>query len=448
MKRFCLLGLLLCLFCMRGIAQKFDLSQKVSFRYVATPLAEVLSDMSENYSISFSYSKDVVSLDQEINYRVRNKKLSKALKEMFDKVNILYMPIGDQLVLKKGKIKLNKSPKKKRKKEKYNPPIESAPKESDLSKQKEEIIIPDRLLLEKYDFKKLEASNYYHDLVDKGVCVLPPERKLTSYNETKLAQVSVIPRIGTNRAESERTVNNVSFNLFVGNNGGVDGVEIGGFVNIVKEDVKGVQIAGLVNMVGGDVRNSEWIADKEDIKKGIQIAGIINMAQNVKAYQAAGILNVVRANFEGVQIGGIGNVVGADAVGLQVAGIFNHNEGYAGSQLSGITNVAAEVDGFQVSGIYNKADYVRQFQIGLINVCDSIGGTPIGLMSFVKGGENNYNRFEVSSSEMMHVNFGMKFGVKSFYNMMHAGMRFKNGVQGWGLGYGVGFMKSWTKERI
>ena len=105
------------------------------------------------------------------------------------------------------------------------------------------------------------------------------------------------------------------------------------------------------------------------------------------------------------------------------------------------------MDGFQTSSLFNKANYVRRFQIGLINICDSIGGTPVGLLSIVKGGENNYNRFEISSSEMMQINFGRKFGVKSFYNMIHAGMRFKKGVQGWGLGYGIGFLKPWARNK-
>ena len=56
-------------------------------------------------------------------------------------------------------------------------------------------------------------------------------------------QISFVTPLGTNGMESWKVINNFSLNMFAGYNGGVQGVEIAGFHNQIKEDVVGLQIA-------------------------------------------------------------------------------------------------------------------------------------------------------------------------------------------------------------
>ena len=121
---------------------------------------------------------------------------------------------------------------------------------------------------------------------------LTKSSKPEDYN--RLAQISILPRVGTNAKKSEDIVNHVSVNLFWGSNGGVDGLEVGGLFNSLKQDMKGVQVAGLGNHVN----------------------------ENVTGTQAAGLFNVTRGKAEGVQASGIFNYA-KKATAIQVAGIFN-----------------------------------------------------------------------------------------------------------------------------
>lgn len=424
-------------------AQTANLEQKVTFDYKNVPLEEALASITINYNIFFSYSRDFVALDQEIKWRAKNTPLNKALDRLFDDLDIAYKSIGDQLVLKKRK------PKKKRRKKQKIEEKEDVQENNELSGNTyliPKIEIPEELLLQRYDMKALEAPDADYPTMADMDFVMPDysHSKLISLEETRIAQVSLFSSVGTNLEESKDITNNLSLNIFWGSNGGVNGVEVGGFVNTVKKDVRGVQIAGLANFVKGDVGSNEWIDDYDDPKTGVQIAGIFNKAKNVQAVQIAGIMNLTQETFVGFQGAGIGNYVGADAKGFQFSGIYNFNEGNAGSQVTGLFNVAEDVEGFQISGLFNKGKHVKKFQLGMINVCDSIDGTTYGLINWVKGGTNSYNRLEINGNELLHVGMNVKMGVPAFYNMFHFGMHFESGIKAWGIGYGIGTLKRWN----
>ncbi|MEM8929370.1 MAG: hypothetical protein AAGC45_14330 [Bacteroidota bacterium] len=63
----------------------------------------------------------------------------------------------------------------------------------------------------------------------------------------KKSQITFIYPLGTNGANSANYTNNVSFNLLMGVNGGVNGFEFGGLVNYNKGNVRGFQFSELVN---------------------------------------------------------------------------------------------------------------------------------------------------------------------------------------------------------
>ena len=81
----------------------------------------------------------------------------------------------------------------------------------------------------------------------------PRSANLSNIEDTiyRSSQFSVFPFVGTNHKLSGNVINDYSFNLFGGYSRGVRKLELGGFFNIVREDVKGSQAAGIFNAVGG-----------------------------------------------------------------------------------------------------------------------------------------------------------------------------------------------------
>lgn len=250
-------------------------------------------------------------------------------------------------------------------------------------------------------------------------------------------QISLIPRIGTNRLFSGAMTNRFSLNVLAGYSNEVKGVEIGGLVNITRRNIHGFQAGGLANLVGGQV-------------KGLQAGGLVNVARgSVRGVQAAGIHNSAMDSLEGIQIGGISNlnlgvVKGAqiagitnfaseDVDGMQIAGLVNQGEKDVDwLQLAGIYNRAkGNVNGAQIAGILNKGERVGGVQIALVNVADSVGGASIGLFSWVKKG---YRSIGLQSSEAVPLGLEFRTGTDRLYNIIGAGLR----PDGFALGYGLG----------
>lgn len=98
--------------------------------------------------------------------------------------------------------------------------------------------------------------------------------------EKKVGQISLVPFIGSNSLVSGAMVNNTSLNILVGYNGGIEGVEVGGLLNIDKNYMYGVQIGGIGNIVGAET-------------DGLQISGFFNInTGSVKGCQIAGFNNI------------------------------------------------------------------------------------------------------------------------------------------------------------
>ncbi|MGB3617381.1 MAG: hypothetical protein WBA12_04630, partial [Catalinimonas sp.] len=204
-------------------------------------------------------------------------------------------------------------------------------------------------------------------------------------------------------------------------------VQVAGFANIVDQDVRWLQAAGFVNIVGGRTQ-------------GIQAAGFVNVsAGDVNAIQAAGFTNITSGKVNGFQAAGFININDGSVRGGQAGGFINLAQDVRGGQVAGFMNVAdGDVRGAQVAGFMNVARRVWGAQIGVVNVCDSITGVPIGLLSIVRHG---YHRLELWGGETLHGNIAFKTGVPHFYNIFAFGTQaYVDGTEdpAWGFGYGVG----------
>jgi hypothetical protein len=208
-------------------------------------------------------------------------------------------------------------------------------------------------------------------------------------------QLTFVYPLGTNWTESGEITSNFSYNMLIGYNGGLKGVEFSGFGSVLKGDMSGAQFAGFGNNVLG-------------ITIGAQFAGYYNFSND---------------SVSGAQFAGFANVVAGDIHGAQIAGF---------------ANVATEImDGIQI-GVFNYVKKLSGVQLGVFNYADSvISGTPIGFLSFVR---NGYKTVEIGTSETLHGYLSFKTGTRKFYNILSVGGSLReNGDEVlWGWGYGVG----------
>lgn len=298
---------------------------------------------------------------------------------------------------------------------------------------------------------------------------------LSEINETRMAQISFIPSlsIGSNLSTNGLITNHFSLNILSGYSKGIQGLEIGGILNIVKEEMNGVQIAGISNLVGGNV-NGLQIGGIANLNKshfngfqissitninggytyGVQFTGIGNYVHGgFKGLQIGGITSAVSKDLFGVQINGLASVVKGGFIGVQISGLINssiknsygfqlaglqnvarHNL-YGGQiscisnfahggrnflQITGLVNFAAKNSGLQLAGGINRAKENNGLQIGLINTSRTSKGIALGLINFVWKG---YHKTELSFNEITPLNLTFKSGVKRLYNTYHIGVK-------------------------
>ncbi len=332
------------------------------------------------------------------------------------------------------------------------------------------------------------------EIADNGLfrAVVSEEQLYATENralyEQRTFQIGFVPILGTNRNFGGLIENHISLNLFGGYSMALTGFELAGFFNITRKHVNGVQIGGFMNITGGSMKGVQlggfmnnnvgaingvqaagFYNLSLDSLEGVQMAGFFNMAKTrVKGVQASGFINISGKELKGVQVAGFQNISGRSATGAQVAGFCNIARGdLKGAQISGfynlntgningaqitgginvcpdsaytiqvagIANFAKRMKGIQVAGVFNIAGRVDGSQIGLVNICDSVKGIPLGLVSIVRQG---YHKFEVSSGDFNKALFTLRTGVHHFYNIISAGMFDPSKPGLVTFGYGVG----------
>jgi len=271
-------------------------------------------------------------------------------------------------------------------------------------------------------------------------------------------QIGFIPPMSTNGWESSRVVNNVSVNLFMGYQGGLEGAEFAGFANVLRYDMNGAQFAGFGNTVLGKSHGAQFggfYNMNRQYTFGAQMAGFANVVtDSVDAFQASGFVNFNTGETKGTQVAGFSNLVTNDVQGAQLSGFANGTLGdVQGLQVGGFSNVATgsvkgiqaagfanvtsgDMKGAQISGFLNVAKKVNGLQIGVINVADTIDeGLAIGFLSISR---NGYYAFEIEANETEYAMASLKLGTEKFYNTFSVGMRPQDNKMHWAYGYGIG----------
>ncbi|MCT4623577.1 MAG: hypothetical protein N4A46_08140 [Schleiferiaceae bacterium] len=261
---------------------------------------------------------------------------------------------------------------------------------------------------------------------------------INAQNDTVVAQFSVLPGLSTNGDSASKITNHLSFNLFAGYNGGVEGAEIAAIANINNYNVTGLQIAGISN-----VNKAEATA--------LQVSGIFNYTEKeFKGFQVSGISNMTKSRFEGLQASGIFNHT-QEMIGAQITGITGNAKDVTGLQLSGLASNARRVRGLQVSGIVNRSYRTQGMQLAaLVNVTERLEGVQLGLINYSGSGHrgvpigfisiarNGYAAVDFSFNEIMPLTLAVKTGVNPFYNVFLASSNFEEDNLLWTVGYGLG----------
>ncbi len=404
-------------------AQSVDLNRTVTLKYNNQQLGYILSDLSRKYSIPFSYSSNFIPVAKRITIRERNISLAEGLDKLFAPTQIVYTIIGNSVALK-----IDAS--------KEVIPIIEKPIE-----RKQKIESEETPLLKKLSFPLLVWEHQIPVEVLEKMKNPPPVPTISEvpdrgegFMEKQMIQVTLVPPIRTNEELAEKTTNTFSFNILWGRNGGLDGIEIGGFVNTIINNMQGFQLAGVGNQVEGDMQGGQLATifnHNRGFTKGVQ-ASLFNIANTGNVIQLAGIANIIQKDFDGLQAAIVGNYTKRQANGIQSAGLFNYSEGKANMQFSLGLNKAAEVNNLQV-GLVNIANKVNGRQVGLVNISETAEKTPFGLFNYVKDG---YNKIEVGGNEILYGTIGYKSGTRKFYNIFQIGSPFTKKV--WGIGYGLG----------
>jgi hypothetical protein len=267
-------------------------------------------------------------------------------------------------------------------------------------------------------------------------------------------QVTFITPLGTNGTESPRIINSFSLNIVAGLNGGVDGFELGGFLNLTGNYVKGFQVAGFGNITGGNseagqlagfmninggeaagFQGSGFINISGGRAEAVQIGGFTNISGALKGVQVSGFGNIAKET-RGVQAGGFGNI-SEQMDGVQISGFMNITGDMEGVQVAGFLNRTADIEGVQGGGFINIAEKVEGVQIaGFINICDTIDGIPIAPLSIVKRG--GYRKFEFWGNETFFMNASFKIGIRHFYTAFTLGFNPVKSDFNTGIGFGAG----------
>ena len=292
--------------------------------------------------------------------------------------------------------------------------------------------------------------------------------------------ISLIPWISTAGFQdpNRNVTTNLSLNIIAGYHTKLDGIELGGVLNIKGVEARGAQFAGVGNIVGGNVDGFQVSTGFNAVGRnveGFQASGGFNaIGGDLDGFQAAVGGNVVSGDVEGVQatVGGnlglrnlrgwqaavganfIGGNVGSrslqTAVGPNIAGNLEgtqlsiagnialgwHQEAnisYSGTQI-GMVNIAPGGIGTQI-GLLNIAGHVETSQVGLLNVSGRMSGIPIGLISFVK---DNPLHLQLWGSDTEIANLGVRLGSRHVYSLLMVGSYPHGDLGRWSSGFGIG----------
>ena len=273
----------------------------------------------------------------------------------------------------------------------------------------------------------------------------------------RAGQISLLPKVGTNRGMSGNVTNDWSVNLLVGYSLGNHRFEAAGLGNITRRFMHGAQFAGVFNELRGDAQGAQFAslwnrtgghlsgaqfaggynfarrpqgfalqaaAGANDMRQGkapAQFAGLANFADTLMGIQVAGVWSRARV-LRGVQANGVWSQAQRADAGVQFAVLYNSvGRGAVQCQASVLSNSADTVRGAQMALLSNRARVLRGVQVGLFNRADEVHGLQLGLVNTSKRG--GYVVLEASANELTWANLSFKSGVPAFYTTFTAGLR-------------------------
>ena len=314
--------------------------------------------------------------------------------------------------------------------------------------------------------------------LEKNSGITPPTPK---GNDLHLPMtISLIPWISTAGFQdpNRNITTNLSINIIAGYHTKLDGIELGGVLNMKGVEARGAQIAGVGNIVGGDVDGFQISGGLNAVGRdveGFQASGGFNVSgRDLNGFQMAAGINATGRSVQGFQAAGGGNFAGRDLQGLQITSALNlvgRNVLSQSLQIAAGGNIAGNLEGTQISaaanialgwdqeadirntgtqismvniahgdidtqiGLLNIAGHVRTSQVGLLNVSGRMSGIPIGLISFVK---NNPLHLQLWGSDTEVANLGVRLGSRHFYSLLMVGSYPHGDLGRWSSGFGIG----------
>lgn len=412
-------------------AQQEHLSTRINIQVENQPLHAALSAISEKGGFRFSYNSEIIPVDSLVSFQYRNKKVKTILNGLFPTPPFQYKSIGNHLVLYKeeqsnieeeiiisGYIvdartgqKLNRATIYDVNKDVIASSDGSGYYEIALSGRKKAIglnfcksgyrdsivylkantqkkanieLIPWQAQITDIDARDLQTPQV-PDIHNRPlVRWVVNEDQINSANNLKLyenrtAQISFLPLMSSNGLLSGSVENNFSLNIISGYSRSLNGIEVGGFLNIIREDVFGSQVAGFGNIVGNNtegIQAAGFFNFNGGTFKGVQLAGFSNLITgDISGVQAAGFLNTLNGKMNGVQAAGFANVTSENVDGVQASGFANVSfKDVELAQVSGFANYAQNINGIQAAGFGNLAlGDVNTAQVaGFMNVAKSV----------------------------------------------------------------------------
>ncbi|UII25882.1 hypothetical protein LVD15_21670 [Fulvivirga maritima] len=226
--------------------------------------------------------------------------------------------------------------------------------------------------------------------------------------------INLVPGLGTAGLNHDERRNVIAINLFSGYSDRTLLLQLSGINGNNRTLSRGLHIAGIANITGANLASIDKDY-KESLlgtvhMQGIQIGGLVNLVRgDVSGAQISSVFNMSEKEMVGIQLAGLANYVGSFSLGAQVGALANKTQlGLSGLQLTlGKNTVGAEMSGLQVGlfneayniegknstvkdrsgvqiGMINKATKLFGFQIGLFNIAQQSGGTQIGLINLYK----------------------------------------------------------------
>lgn len=384
--------IILCFCCYASYSQSL-LKNTVSIKANKQPLHDVLTIMSNDANVTFSYNTKVVNRDSLVSVNAVNKPLGEVLRSLFD-AGFEFKESGSYIIIRRKPVPTSGI-------------LTTAPSRS------EHYFITGKVVNEETGEAITEASVYEKQQLlssmtdDQGSFSIRLKNK---YPEAQLS-ISKDGYVDTSIVVAAKFNQTVTIALRAQDPEPIVAAQRERQVNLAQEkktyDV--VERKWIGRVLFGTKQKIQSLNLKKfyttkayqfSIIPGVGTHGKMNSqvinhtsinliggySGGVDGFEVGTFFNIVKNDVRHVQLAGLFNTVGGDVSGVQAASVYNDVAGEVkGVQIAGLFNlVKKQIQGFQIATLYNRAHSVNGLQIALINSTDTQEGTSIGFLNFSK----------------------------------------------------------------